>query len=84
MTRSMKRVLGVLSLVLILAIAVSSLGVAYAGGIRGIGLLGVWFFLTFGILIVLAQVIPAGILLASLIGSAFTRHRRAEVPVLAT
>jgi hypothetical protein len=79
----MKKILGILSLVLVLAIAVSSLGVAYAGGIRGIGLLGVWFFLTFGIIIVLAQVIPAGILLVSLIGSVFTPYRRAEVPVRA-
>jgi len=83
MTRSMKKILGILGLVLVLAIAVSSLGVAYAGGIRGIGLLGVWFFLTFGIIIVLAQVIPAGILLVSLVGSAFTPYRRSEVPIRA-
>ena len=81
MSKSMKKILVILSLVLVLAIALGSLVVAYAGGVRGIGLLGVWFFLTFGILVVLAQAIPAGILLTSLIGSAFIPYRRAEVPL---
>lgn len=84
MSKSMKKILVILSLVLVLAIALGSLVVAYAGGVRGIGLLGVWFFLTFGILVVLAQAIPAGILLTSLIGSAFIPYRRAEVPLHAT
>lgn len=83
MSKSMKKILGILSLVLVLAIALGSLGVAYAGGIRGIGLLGVWFFLTFGIIVVLAQAIPAGILLTSLIGTVFTPYRRAEIPIRA-
>ena len=39
MSKSMKKILIILSLALILAIALGSLGVAYAGGIRGIGLL---------------------------------------------
>jgi len=81
MSKSMKKILSILSLVLVLSIAIGSLVVAYAGGIRGIGLLGVWFFLTFGIIVVLAQMIPAGILLTSLIGSVFIPYRRAEVPV---
>jgi hypothetical protein len=84
MTKSMKKILVILSLALILAIALGSLVVAYVGGIRGIGLLGVWFFLTFGIIVVLAQAIPAGILLTSLIGSAFTPYRKAEMPIQAT
>ncbi len=84
MSKSMKKILIILSLVLILTIALGSLGIAYAGGIRGIGLLGVWFFLTFGIIVVLAQVIPAGILLTSLIRTAFTPYREAEVPSRAT
>ncbi len=84
MSRSMKKILTILSLALILAIALGSLGVAYAGGIRGIGLLGVWFFLTFGIIVVLAQLIPAGILLSSLIVSAFTPYQKSEVPIRAT
>jgi hypothetical protein len=84
MSKSMKKVLIILSLALILAIALGSLGVAYAGGIRGIGLLGVWFFLTFGVIVVLAQAIPAGILLSSLIVSAFTPYRESEIPIRAT
>ena len=80
----MKKILVILSLVLILAIGIFSLGIAYAGGIRGIGLLGVWFFLTFGIIIVLAQLIPAGILLCSLIGTMFSTFRKEEMPIQAT
>ncbi|MDP2973181.1 MAG: hypothetical protein Q8P64_28845 [Deltaproteobacteria bacterium] len=84
MSKSMKKILIILSLVLILTIALGSLGIAYAGGIRGIGLLGVWFFLTFGVIVVLAQVIPAGILLTSLIRTAFTPYQETEVPIRAT
>ena len=70
--------------VLITAIALFSLGIAYAGGIRGIGLLGIWFFLTFGIIVVLAQLIPAGILLSSFIGTSFSSLRRNEMPIRVT
>ena len=84
MSDKMKKILIILSLALILAIAMVSLGIAYAGGIRGIGLLGVWFFLTFGIIIVLAQLIPAGILLSSFIGTAFSSFRKGEMPIRAT
>ena len=71
----------ILSLVLIISIALFSLGIAYAGGIRGLGLLGVWFFLTFGIVVVLAQVIPAGILFVSLVGTAFSSQRKNAMSV---
>ena len=84
MSEKMKKILVILSLSLILAVGVFSLGIAYAGGIRGIGLLGVWFFLTFGIIIVLAQLIPAGILLSSFIGTAFSSSRKGEMPIRAT
>jgi hypothetical protein len=70
--------------VLITAISLFSLGIAYAGGIRGIGLFGIWFFLTFGIIIVLAQLIPAGILLSSFVGTGFSSFRRNEIPIRAT
>jgi len=80
----MGKILIVLSLALIVAIAMVSLGIAYAGGIRGIGLLGVWFFITFGIVVVLAQLIPAGILLSAFIGTAFSSFRRGETPIRAT
>ena len=76
MNRGMRKVLIILSLALLVAVSLASLGVAYMGGIRGIGLLGVWFFLTFGIAVVLAQVIPAGILLASFIAALLKPGRR--------
>ena len=84
MSDKMKKIIIILSLALILAIAMFSLGIAYAGGVRGIGLLGVWFFLTFGIIVVLAQLIPAGILLSSFIGTAFSSFRRGEMPIRVT
>ena len=84
MSEKMKKIIFTLILALILAIAMVSLGIAYAGGVRGIGLLGVWFFLTFGIVIVLAQLIPAGILLSSFIGTAFSSFRKGEMPIRAT
>ena len=62
MSKMTKKIFIILSLVLIFSIAISSFGIAYAGGVRGIGLLGISFFFTVGIVIVLAQVIPAGIL----------------------
>jgi len=84
MSDKTKKIMGILSLALIVAITAVSLGIAYAGGVRGIGLLGVWFFLTFGILIVLAQLIPAGILLSSFIGTVFSSSRKGEMPARAT
>ena len=71
-------------LVLIASIVLASFGIAYAGGVRGLGLLGGCFFLTFGILIVLGQLIPATILLTSLIGVVFSSSRKNEFPVRVT
>ena len=84
MPSQIKKILAILSLTLVAAIGLFSLGIAYAGGIRGIGLLGVWFFVTFGIVIVLAQLIPAGILLSAFIGTAFSSLRKGEMPIKAT
>jgi len=84
MSEKMKKIIIILSLALILAIGIFSLGIAYAGGVRGIGLLGVWFFLTFGIIVVLAQLIPAGIILSSFIATGFSSFRRGEMPIRAT
>ena len=80
----MRKILIVLSLALILAISLVSLGIAYAGGVRGIGLLGVWFFVTCGIVVVLAQLIPAGILFSSFIATAISLLRKGEMPIRAT
>lgn len=80
----MKNILILLSLILILAIALVSLGIAYAGGIRGVGLLGVCFFFTGGVIVILAQLVPAGILFSSFIGTGFSSLRRGEMPIRAT
>jgi len=79
-----KNILILLILILVLTIALVSLGIAYAGGIRGIGLLGVCFFFTGGVIVVLAQLIPAGILLSSFIGAATSPTRKSEIPIRAT
>ncbi len=84
MSGNMKKILVTLSLALFFAIALFSLGIAYAGGVRGVGLLGIWFFLTFGIIVVLAQLIPAGILLSSFIATAYSSLRGGEMPIRAT
>ena len=84
MNKKMRKILTTLSLVLIMSITLFSLGIAYQGGVRGIGLVGVMFFFTFGIIVVLAQLIPAGILLSSFIGAAVSPTRKSEVPIRAT
>ena len=83
MSRRMKQILFILGATIIVAIALGSLGIAYAGGVRGLGLLGVWFFTTCGVVVVLAQLIPAGILLSSWIGTAFGSFRKSEMPARA-
>ncbi len=84
MSKKMKKILTILSFVLILSITFFSLGIAYEGGVRGIGLVGVMFIFTFGIIVVLAQLIPAGILISSFIGAAVSPTRNSEVPIRAT
>jgi hypothetical protein len=84
MSVKMKKILVLLASFLVVAIALFSLGIGYAGGIRGIGLLGVCFFFTGGVVVVLAQLVPAGILFSSFIGTAFTSFRRGEMPIRAT
>ncbi len=83
MSEKMKKILTILSLVLVMSITLFSFGIAYKGGVRGIGLVGVMFFFTFGIIVVLAQLIPAGILLSSFIGVSFSSFRKAEVSIRA-
>ena len=78
-----KRIFIILCIVLVISIGLVSMGIAYAGGVRGMGLLGVLFFLTFGIIVVLAQIIPAGILLSSFIGEIFSPSRKTEAPIRA-
>jgi len=84
MSGKMKKILVLLASVLVVAIALFSLGIGYAGGVRGIGLLGVCFFFTGGVVVVLAQLVPAGILISSFIGAGFSSLRRGEMPIRAT
>ncbi len=77
----LREILWFMFLALGIAISLFSIGIAYAGGIRGVGLAGIWFFLTFGIIVVLAQLIPAGIFLSSLIGTSFSSLRKDEMPI---
>ncbi len=84
MSGKMKKILVLLASVLVLMIALFSLGIGYAGGVRGIGLIGVCFFFTGGVVVVLAQLVPAGILLSSFIGTVFTSFRKGEMPIRAT
>ena len=76
-----KKILIILSLVLVMSITPVSMGNAYAGGVSGIGLLGVFFFNTLGIVAVLAQLLRAGILLSSIIGTTFFPLRKTEATV---
>jgi len=81
MSFKMKKILAILSLVLIMSVTLFSFGIAYKGGVRGIGLVGVMFFFTFGVIVVLAQLIPAGILLSSFVGTAISPTRKSEIPI---
>jgi hypothetical protein len=83
MNEKADNILIVLSLVLVLTVSLTSLGIAYAGGVRGGGLASVCFLLTFGVMVVLAQVMPAGIFLGSLAGVAVSMVRRIELPIRA-
>ena len=83
MPEKMKKILIILTLVFISSVALASVGIAFTGGVRGIGLLGISFFLTFGVILVLGQLIPAGILVSIVIGTSFSSLRKREVPIQA-
>jgi len=80
----MRKILLLLGLILVTAIAFASFAIAYAGGIRGVGLLGVCFFFTGGVVVVLGQLIPAGILISSFVGTVISSFRKGEMPIRAT
>ena len=84
MSSKMKKILTILGLILIMSITLFSLGIAYKGGVRGIGLVGVMFFFTFGVIVVLTQLIPACILISSFIGAVTSPTRKSEIPIPVT
>jgi hypothetical protein len=83
MSKQMRKILTILSLVLIFSIAATSFGIAYAKGVRGLGLLGISFFFTMGTIVVLGQLIPAGILFSLMVKSFFSSLRKDGMPVRA-
>jgi hypothetical protein len=84
MSEKRRKILIILSIAFIVCVSLASLGIAYSGGVRGLGLLGVWFFLTFGIVVVLAQVIPAGIVFVSFVSAVLNSHPKGAMPVRTT
>ena len=80
MSKKMKKILTILSLILIFSIIMTSFGIAYVKGVRGIGLLGISFFFTAAVVIVLAQLIPAGVLFVLMIRYALSSIRSNEMP----
>ena len=76
MSEKVIKILVLLSLLLILSIILVSFGITYLGGVRGLRLLGVSFFFTAGVIVILAQLIPAEILLAYFVGTAFSFFRK--------
>jgi len=83
MSRKMKRVTAILALAWVLSVALASLGIACAGRVGGAGPIAVCFFVTGagGVIIVLAQLIPAGILFSSMIGTAFFSPWKTEMHI---
>ncbi len=83
MSKANKKIVIILSLTYIFSVALFSLGIAYVKGIKGMGFLGVWFFLTFGIIVVLAQLIPACLLIVSVIRAFYSSSGKHELPARA-
>jgi hypothetical protein len=81
LTKKMKKTFIVLSIVFVFALILTSLVIGIAGGVKGWGLLGVCFFLTVGIVVILGQLIPAGIVLSSFIVGVISSLRKKEVHV---
>ena len=83
MSKANKKILIILSLTYVFSVTLFSLGIAYYKGIKGMGYLGVWFFLTFGIIVVLAQLIPACLLIVSVIRAFYSPSSKHGLPARA-
>jgi hypothetical protein len=77
--RSKQSILLILSSVWISTVALTVTGIAYSGGIRGVELAAVILFLTFGMTVFIAQLIPGGILLSSFAGIIFPSLKKMNV-----
>lgn len=74
--RPKERIFLILCSVWILTVALTFAGIAYSGGIRGVELVAVALFLTFGVTTLVAQLIPGGILLSTFAGMALSFLKR--------
>jgi len=79
-----ERIFFILSSVWISTVALTTAGIAYSGGIRGVELAAVTLFLTFGITVLIAQWIPGGILLSTFAGMVLSFLKETNVTVRAT
>jgi len=82
--RPKERILFILCSVWISTVALTSAGIAYSGGIRGVELTAVTLLLTFGITVLIAQVIPRGILLSPFAGMVLSFLKKTNVDVQST
>ena len=82
--RPKERILFILCSVWISAVALTSAGIAYSGGIRGVELAAVTLFPTLGVTVFTVQLIPGGILLSSFIGTILSVLKRSNVTVQST
>ena len=79
-----ERFLFILCSVWISTVALTSAGIAYSGGIRGVELAGVTLLLTLGITVLIAQLIPGGILLSPFAGMILSFLKKTNVTVQPT
>lgn len=73
------KIISVLTLCLVSMFSIFSLVISYLGGVKGVGLIGVWFFMTFGMIVVLGQIIPAMILVFSFIKAIYGGRHQEQV-----
>jgi hypothetical protein len=82
--RPKERILFILCSVWISTVALTSAGIAYSGGIRGVELTAVSLLLTFGITVLIAQLMPWGILLSPSAGRVLSFLKKTNVTVKST
>jgi hypothetical protein len=76
------KILMMMCLMFVLSILLITSGIAYAGGMRGGSIFETCLLFILGVTLVLAQAIPASILLASLTGGVFSSRKNPRIPIL--
>jgi hypothetical protein len=82
--RPKERILFILCSAWISTVALTSAGIAYSGGIRGVELAAVTLFLTLGITVLTAQLIPGANILSSFLGILLSFLKRSNSTVQST